>query len=102
MKPPTTCGQGLAEHSKLPAKLAELLAALAENLELHQRALDLTDPNSRAEHIAYQKLEHAFRKIATELGAAAKAMAGYRDLPMGKHDMTVIRHRNRGPPLRSL
>ena len=42
-----TCGQGLAEHSALPAKLGELAAAMAENLEAHQDLLDVTDENAR-------------------------------------------------------
>ncbi|HEX5759532.1 MAG TPA: hypothetical protein VF121_10085 [Thermoanaerobaculia bacterium] len=59
-----TCGEGLAEHSALPAKLGELIAAMAENLEVHMQALDSKDPDARREH----------------------RMAGYRDLPMGRHD----------------
>jgi hypothetical protein len=34
-----TCGQGLAEHSALPAKLGELTAAVAANLEQELLAL---------------------------------------------------------------
>jgi hypothetical protein len=83
---PTTCGQGLAERAPLPAKLAELISALARNLELHQPTLDTTDANSRRELDAYMKLERAYRNVAAELRAAAEQMAGYRDLPMGKHD----------------
>ena len=38
-----TCGEGLAANAVLPAKLAELMAAQAEVLKRHTRALDLTD-----------------------------------------------------------
>jgi hypothetical protein len=51
-----TCGQGLVEHSPLPAKLGELAAAVAAQLELHMTALDLNDERARAEHSAYQSL----------------------------------------------
>jgi hypothetical protein len=81
-----TCGKGLAEHSALPAKLGELIAAMAENLEVHQKTLDLTDENARKEHTAYVKLAQEYRSIATQLQATARQMAGYRDLPMGRHD----------------
>ena len=81
-----TCGKGLAEHSALPAKLSELIAAMAENLEVHQKALDLTDENARKEHGAYVKLAKECRSVATQLEATAEHMAGYRDLPMGRHD----------------
>ncbi|HYH99912.1 hypothetical protein [Hyalangium sp.] len=81
-----TCGKGLAEHSALPAKLGELTAALAENLEIHMKALDLQDPNAREEYDAYVKVAKEHRDIATRLQAAAQQMARYRDLPMGRHD----------------
>jgi hypothetical protein len=81
-----TCGQGLAEHSVLPAKLAELTASLADNLDVHTKALDRTDENAEREHGVYLKLVREHRKIAALLEATATEMAGYRDLPMGRHD----------------
>ena len=81
-----TCGKGLAEHSALPAALGALIAALAENLELHQGTLDLTDPSSRKELDAYVGLAKEHREIAERLKAVASRMASYRDLPMGRHD----------------
>ncbi len=81
-----TCGKGLAENSVLPAKLGELISAMAENLEAHRKALDLTDQNSRAEYEAYEKLLKELRQIAAQLSVTASEMAGYHDLPMGRHD----------------
>lgn len=81
-----TCGKGLAEHSALPAALAELEDALAENLEVHQGTLDLSDPNARKELDAYASLASQHRSIASRLRAAAEEMAGYRSLPMARHD----------------
>jgi uncharacterized protein YndB with AHSA1/START domain len=81
-----TCGRGLAENSKLPAKCAELFSAMAENLEVHMKALDLQDQNARKEYDAYEKLLWQQREIAVELQAMADEMAGYRDLPMGVHN----------------
>ena len=81
-----TCGQGLAEHAVLPTKLGELTAALAGILETHAKALDRTDENARHEYDAYRQLAQAQRKAAAELWAIAEQMAGYRDLPMGRHD----------------
>jgi hypothetical protein len=85
-----TCGKGLAEHSALPAKLAELEDALADNLELHQKTLDLRDDNARKEHEAYVRLAKAHRNIAAQLRATALEMAGYRDLPRGAHDERAL------------
>jgi hypothetical protein len=85
-----TCGKGLAEHSALPAKLAELIAALAENLEMHQKTLDLRDDNARREYDAYVTLAREHRGISAQLEATARRMAGYRDLPMGKHDERAL------------
>lgn len=85
-----TCGKGLAEHSALPAKLGELTAAMADLLEFHQTTLDLTDENAKKERAAYVELGKAFRGIAAELHATARQMAGYRDLPMGRHDYEAL------------
>jgi hypothetical protein len=85
-----TCGKGLAEHSAIPAKMADLIASLADNLEAHQPTLDLTDERSRRELDAYAKLAHAHRAIAAQLREAAEQMASYRDLPMGRHDERAL------------
>ena len=85
-----TCGEGLAANSILPAKLAELMAAQAEVLKRHTRALDLTDVAAQKEFDAYTKLERAHRDVAGELADLAKEMASYRKLPMGRHDLTVM------------
>jgi len=87
-----TCGKGLAENSVLPAKLGELISAMAGNLDTHMKALDLTDPNSQAEYDAYEKLLSDLRQIAAQLSVTASEMAGYRDLPMGRHDQKAMTH----------
>jgi hypothetical protein len=85
-----TCGKGLAQQSELPAKLGELIASLAENLEVHMRTLDLKDQHTRQELDAYVKLASQHREIAALLTAVAGEMAGYRDLPMARHDMKAM------------
>jgi hypothetical protein len=85
-----TCGQGLAQHSVIPAKIAPLIAALSHNLELHMTALDIADENSKKEYDIYQDLALQYRQIASKLEAAARQMAGNRALPMGRHDMSVM------------
>ncbi len=85
-----TCGEGLAANAVLPAKLADLMAAQAEVLERHTRALDPTDAAARIELDAYKRLEHTHRGVASELAELAEEMAGYRDMPMGRHDMRVM------------
>ena len=90
MEDQPTCGQGLAEHSALPANLGELIASMAENLEIHRQSLDANDESSRKEHDAYTKLAKELRSIAAQLQATARHMAGYRDLPMGRHDEQAL------------
>lgn len=85
-----TCGKGLAAQSVLPAKLAELTAATADVLERHARALDLRDPAAREEFEAYAALVREHRVVAGGLAGLARQMAGYRDLPMGRHDERVM------------
>jgi hypothetical protein len=81
-----SCGKGLAENSLLPAKLGQLVAAVAENLEMHMNALDLEDHYSKEEYEAYRKLAKEHRIIAARLQAIGDDMAGYRHMPMGRHD----------------
>ena len=85
-----TCGQGLARHAALVASLGELVASTARVLEVHMRALDLTDDASRRENDAYRELASAHRRIAIELADTARRMEGYRTLPMGRHDMAQM------------
>jgi hypothetical protein len=85
-----TCGRGLAQHSALTASLGELVASTARVLEVHMRALDLADENSKREYDAYRELASAHRRIAIELADTAHRMAGYREMPMGKHDMAAM------------
>ena len=87
-----TCGKGLAENSLFPATLGKVLDAMAENLAVHMQALDLTDPNAREEHSVYEGLVRDIQQAAAQLEETAKRMAGYRDLPMGKHDEKVMTH----------
>lgn len=81
-----TCGQGLAGNAALPARMAEVTGLLADILELHLPSLDLTDPVSQREHEVYQELLRGYRESAARMAETARSMAGYRDLPMGRHD----------------
>jgi len=81
-----TCGQGLAEHSALPAQLAEVTEAMADNLQVHMAALELDDEPARQEHAVYLRLAEEQRQAAARLRAVAGEMAAARDLPMGRHD----------------
>ena len=85
-----TCGKGIAARSKLTAMLGELVASTARVLEVHMKALDLSDPNSKLELDAYRDVATAHRRIAADLASIAERMAGYRTLPMGRHDMAAM------------
>lgn len=85
-----TCGKGLAENSPLPGALGEVMKKVADNLELHLTALDRDDEKSRDERAAYEDLVAQHREIADRLKKVATQMAGYRDLPMGGHDKSVM------------
>jgi hypothetical protein len=85
-----TCGQGLAEHSVLPAQLAEVTEAMADNLMAHMQALELDDEAARQEHAVYLRLAEEQRQTAARLRAVAGEMAAARDLPMGRHDQQTL------------
>jgi hypothetical protein len=81
-----TCGRGLAENSVLPTQLAEVIDAMADNLQVHMQALELDDEAARQEHAVYLRLAEEHRQAAARLWAVGKEMAAARDLPMGRHD----------------
>jgi hypothetical protein len=81
-----TCGRGLAENSVLPTQLAEVIDAMADNLQVHLQALELDDEAARQEHAVYLRLAEEHRQAAARLRAVGKEMAAARDLPMGRHD----------------
>src|SRR5689334_10091614 len=87
-----TCGKGLAENSILPEQISKVIAAMAENLESHMQALDLTDKISSGEYTAYEKLVKELKQSALQLHLTANQMAGYRDMPMGRHNMKEMTH----------
>ncbi len=89
-----TCGKGLAANSVLPERLASVVAAMAEVLAVHMEALDLEDDNSRQEYEAYRHVSQQLGQIGSQLDALARAMAAYRDLPMGRHDMEAMSRPN--------
>jgi hypothetical protein len=85
-----TCGRGLAEHSVLPARLAEVIEAMADNLRVHMGALELDDEPAREEHAVYLRLAEEQRQAAGRLRAIAGEMAAAHDLPMGRHDLQTL------------
>jgi hypothetical protein len=85
-----TCGQGLAGRAPVPAKLAELAVAMADVLENHMTAIDLADENGKLERDAYASLVRRLREVAAQLEAISDEMAGYRDLPMARHDIETL------------
>jgi hypothetical protein len=86
-----TCGKGVAENSALPAQLADVVEAMAGNLQVHMAALELDDEPAREEHAVYLRLVEEQRQAAGRLRAVAGEMAAARDLPMGRHDSETMR-----------
>jgi len=85
-----TCGKGLAAGADLPDRFGRLLAARADVLERHTRALDANDPNGRREYEAYLDLVRRHRAVAADLAALAARMRSHRDLPMAAHDLEAM------------
>jgi hypothetical protein len=85
-----TCGKGLAANAVLPEHLGQVTRAMANVLQAHVSALDLGDEHSRREYAAYENLIHELRQVADQLAATAQEMVGYRNLPMGRHDLAAM------------
>jgi ketosteroid isomerase-like protein len=90
MPDPSTCGQGLAEHSRLPLVLAELFDHSADNLEVHLDTLDLTDEHALTERDVWIRVAEQHRSIAAQLRATGELMAEHRHLPMARHDAEAL------------
>jgi hypothetical protein len=80
----------VSQRSALQAKLGELAASLADNLEVHTAALDLGHENARNQRDVYETLARKHRAVAAQLEAVGNEMAAQRDLPMGRHDPAAM------------
>ena len=85
-----TCGKGMAANAELPKRLGDLAGALAEVLEIHMQALDLSDENSAKENEEYREVAKHLRTTTAQLHAAASQMTAMRGLPMGRHDFKAM------------
>ena len=85
-----TCGKGLAAGAVLPEHLSALMNAMADLLDAHVLTLDLTDETTRPEYDAYTSLARQHSEIGARLATVAHEMAGYRELPMGRHHMEAM------------
>jgi hypothetical protein len=85
-----TCGKGMAANAELPKRLGDLAGALAEVLEIHMQALDLSDEHSAKENEEYREVAKHLRTTAVQLHAAAAQMTAMRGLPMGRHDFKAM------------
>jgi hypothetical protein len=77
-------------HSLFHEKLAELMATVGKNLELHVASIDPRDVASRPEYEAYTSLVEQHRDLGELLRSTAEEMASYSDLPLANHDPTVL------------
>lgn len=87
---PWTCGRGLAEHAAIPAKIADFLKSLADNLREHVPTIDTGDPSGQAERDAYVHLSMEYEAVSDHLARTAKRMRAYRDLPAAQHHEEVF------------
>lgn len=85
-----TCGRGLAQASAVPAGLASVAAGLAENLEVHLRALDLSDTAAVQEQETYESIARSLHSAAVSLRTAAVEMHSAESLPVAAHDMAAM------------
>jgi hypothetical protein len=85
-----TCGRGLAQSAVVPEALAAVAAGVAQNLEVHMRALHPDDDAAVQERRVYERVAHGLRGAAADLRATAAEMTAAVDLPMGEHDVTAV------------
>jgi hypothetical protein len=64
-----TCGRGLAPNTVVPSALAAVAAGLAQNLEVHTRALDAGDTAAAQEQAVYERIAQNLRSAGVRPGA---------------------------------
>jgi hypothetical protein len=87
-----TCGQMVADSAPMPAKVAELMTAYAEEAEAHAvyQAAQKGDKNAAAEAEGMKKLAQSYRDAAAALAKTAEAMKAAAAWPGAKHDMKAM------------
>lgn len=90
--PAKTCGQMTADAAAMPAKIAELMAAYAEEADAHAAFMAGVkgDKNAAAEADATKKLAQSYRDSAAALTKTADAMKAAAAWPAAKHDMKAM------------
>jgi hypothetical protein len=86
-----TCGQMMASKSVLPAKMAELMTAVADSMEGHAKWAGMgKDKASKGEQQAMMKLVKSHRELAASYTKLAAEMQKGKDLPPAAHDMKAM------------
>lgn len=89
-----TCGQGLAQHARVPQLIGELMNAVADNLVAHLPMLVASDEETQHEKRVYEHLSGRHREAAATLQAIGTEMARHRDMPMGQHELQAMSRRD--------
>jgi hypothetical protein len=84
-----TCGQMVAKHAVIPAKLAEGAASVADMWEAHA-ALMGKDKESQAEAKGLRGIAKTHRAIAASLKKASEEMEKAASWPAAPHDMAKM------------
>ena len=89
--PGKSCGQMTAEAAGMPAKVAELMTAYADEADAHAAFMaGSKEKGAAAEADGQKKLAHSYRDSAAMLAKTADAMRGASAWPAVKHDMKAM------------
>lgn len=81
-----TCGQWAASKAPLPAKLGELMTAIADNLEFHAKWTGTKDKAAKAEHDMLMKMAKDHRAIGKMSTDISNGMTKAKDMAQATHD----------------
>lgn len=83
-----TCGQMVADNAGMPAKIADLMNAYADEADAHAAFMAAgKDKNAMAEIDGTKKLAVQYRETAASLTRTADAMKAAAGWPAAAHDM---------------
>ncbi|MGQ0506009.1 MAG: hypothetical protein ACT4TC_11905 [Myxococcaceae bacterium] len=82
-----TCGQWMASKAPLPAKLGELMASIADNMDSHAKWTSASkDKNAKKEVEIVSKVAKTHRDLGTNYTRLSEEMTKHKDLPAVQHD----------------
>ncbi len=85
-----TCGQMMAAESAMPAKMNELMTAIADGMEMHAKWSGTANKVAKGEHDAMMKIAKDHRQMGAMMKSTSEEMMKQKNLASAPHDMKAM------------